>query len=352
MLSSLAAIPRLELGHYPTPLQFLPNLSRALDRDVFIKRDDELGFGLGGNKTRKLEYELAHAQALRAHKIVTFGGLQSNHARLTAANAVRLSMEPHLFYFAKRPASLQGNLLLNQILGAHLHFVPFGKGGDGSATIESTIRLVKLVAFAYVGAHYFVPVGGHSVRGALGYARAAFELDEQARALGIGNAQVIVAAGTGGTLAGLVAGCALCGSALRVTAIDIGRLWKNFRASIANLATQTCAHLGQPVTFRAQDVILVEERYVGDAYAVFTPECGTAVETLARQEGIFLDPVYTGKAFAGMLDMVRRDELKRDAPIIFLHTGGAPGLFAYAGELGSASIQYEKPRTFANKTQN
>lgn len=339
MLSPVDAIPRLELGHYPTPLQFLPNLSRALERDVYIKRDDELGFGLGGNKTRKLEYELAHAQTVRARKIVTFGGLQSNHARLTAANAVRLGMEPHLFYFAKPPASLQGNLLLNQVLGARLHFVPFGKGGDGSATIENTNRLVKLVALAYVGAHYFVPVGGHSVRGALGYVRAAFELDQQARCLGIANARVIVAAGTGGTLAGLLAGFALSESALRVTAIDIGRLWKNFRASIAHLATQTCARLGQAVTFRSQDVALVEERYVGDAYAVFTPECGKAIRTLARHEGIFLDPVYTGKAFAGMLDMVHRDELKRDAPLIFLHTGGAPGLFAYASELGFTSSQ-------------
>lgn len=338
MLPSLDAIPRLELGHYPTPLQFLPNLSRAVNRDVFIKRDDELGFGLGGNKTRKLEYELAHAKKLRARKVVTFGGLQSNHARLTAANAVRLGIEPHLFYFSKRPASLQGNLLLNQVLGARLHFVPFGKGGDGSATIESTIRLVKLVATAYVGAHYFVPVGGHSVRGALGYARAAFELDEQARALGIEQAQVILAAGTGGTLAGLLAGFALCESTLRVTAIDIGRLWKNFRASIAHLTTETCARLGKAVTFRAADVALVEERYVGKAYAVLTPECRAALEMLARSEGIFLDPVYTGKAFAGMLDMLRRAELEREVPIIFLHTGGAPGLFAYADELQSASF--------------
>jgi 1-aminocyclopropane-1-carboxylate deaminase/D-cysteine desulfhydrase-like pyridoxal-dependent ACC family enzyme len=298
-----------------------------------MKRDDELGFALGGNKTRKLEYELAHAQNMRAHKIVTFGGLQSNHARLTAANALRLGMEPHLFYFSKRPASLQGNLLLNQIMGAHLHFVPFGKGGDGNATIESTIRLVKLVAFAYVGAHYFVPVGGHSVRGALGYVRAAFELDEQARALGIQDAQVIVAAGTGGTLAGLMAGLALHKSALRVTAIDVGGLWKNCRLSIAHLASETCARLGERVTFQAQDVPLIEARYVGERYAVMTAECRTAIEMLARQEGIFLDPVYTGKAFAGMLDLIERDELKRDAPIIFLHTGGTPGLFAYADEL-------------------
>jgi len=339
IMLSLDSIPRLKLGHYPTPLQFLPRLSRELHRDVFIKRDDELGYALGGNKTRKLEYELAnalsqaHTQKFGAKKIVTFGGLQSNHARLTAANALRLGMEPHLFYFAKRPAQLQGNVLLNEIMGARLHFIPFGKGGDGSATIESTNRLVRLIGFAFVGAHYFIPVGGHSVRGALGYVRGAIELDQQARAMGIENARVIVAAGTGGTLAGLMAGFALCDSKLRVTAIDIGPLWKNFRVSIARLATETCAALHHPRVFRAEDVSLEENRFVCFKYAVCTDKGIEAIQLLARAEGIFLDPVYTGKAFAGMLDLLRREELKNDAPIIFLHTGGAPALFAYSQDL-------------------
>lgn len=333
VLSRLDAIPRLTLGHYPTPLQFLSNLSRVCERDIYIKRDDELGFALGGNKTRKLEYELAHAQRVNARKVVTFGGLQSNHARLTAVNALRLGFEPHLFYFAGRPTSPQGNVLLNEITGAKLHFVPFGKGGDGSATIESTIRLVRLVAFAMVGRHYFVPVGGHSLRGALGYVRAAFELDEQARELGIEKARVIVAAGTGGTLAGLMAGFALCGSALRVMAIDIGQLWASFRVSIARLATETCAALGGTMTFSEKDVNLVVNPFVCEAYAVCTGKGIEAIQLVARQEGIFLDPVYTGKAFAGMLDLMERNTLKRGTPLIFVHTGGTPALFAYGQEL-------------------
>lgn len=336
---SLESIPRLAVGHYPTLLQFLPNLSRTYARAIYIKRDDELGFGLGGSKTRKLEYELAHAQACAARRVVTFGGLQSNHARLTAAHARRLGMEPHLLYFCKRPAQLQGNLLLNQFMGARLHFVPFGKGGDASATIERTIRLVKIVAFALVGPHYFIPVGGHSARGALGYARAALELDAQARELGIENAVVITAVGTGGTLAGLMAGFATSNSSLRVVGIDIGRLWKNFRASIAHLATETRALLGERVVFLASDVPLIEERYVGKAYADLTPGCCQAVRIVAQREGIFLDPVYSGKAFAGMLDLIERDELKRDAPLIFLHTGGAPALFAYADALASETAK-------------
>lgn len=332
-MKNLDAFPRLSFGHYPTPLQFLPNLARALARDIFFKRDDELGFGLGGNKTRKLEFELAHAQQRRAKRIVTFGGLQSNHARLTAAHALRLGMEPHLFYFANRPASRQGNLLLNEIMGARLHFVPFGKGGNGKDTLEHTNRLVRLVAFARVGAHYFVPVGGHSVRGALGYVRAAFELDEQARARGIENARVVMAAGTGGTLAGLMAGLALCDSKLRALAIDIGPLWKDFRASIARLATATCAALDAPREFSARDIQLIENRFVCESYGVCTEKGIEAIQMLARAEGIFLDPVYTGKAFAGMLDLMQRDKLKNDAPLIFLHTGGTPALFAYAQDL-------------------
>ena len=174
-------------------------------------------------------------------QVVTFGGLQSNHARLTAAAARRFGMEPHLFYFARRPAVLSGNLLLNSLLGAHMHFIPFG--GSGSMTLEATIRLVRLVARARLGPHFFIPVGGHSWRGCLGYVKAAMEIDEQARELGIAGARVVVATGSGGTLAGLMAGFALLDSPLRLLGIDIGRLWKGFPDSIARLAGELCAHL-------------------------------------------------------------------------------------------------------------
>ncbi len=170
LLAALDGYPRLPLAEYPTPLEFLPRLSRELGRQVYIKRDDEIGPGLGGNKTRKLEYLLADASQRGARRVVTFGGLQSNHARLTAAAARRLGLEPHLLYFAPRPARLTGNLLLNELLGARMHFIPLHPGGDASMTIEQTIRLVRLVAWAVVGPHYFIPVGGHTWRGCLGYA--------------------------------------------------------------------------------------------------------------------------------------------------------------------------------------
>jgi D-cysteine desulfhydrase family pyridoxal phosphate-dependent enzyme len=329
LATKLETFPRLPLAEYPTPLEFLPRLSRELGRDVYIKRDDGIGPGLGGNKTRKLEYLLAEAQGRRTRKVVTFGGLQSNHARITAAAARQCGMEPHLFYFERRPPRMVGNLLLNELLGAKMHFIPFGSGGDGSMTLEATIRLVRLVAWAVVGPHYFIPVGGHTWRGCLGYVRAAVELDEQAHALGIENAHVVLAAGSGGTLAGLMAGLALLDSPLKLLGIDVGKLWKGFPASIAQLASELCERLGQSCTFMPGRVPMIEETYVGQAYAVPSPQCVAAIKRLARLEGILLDPVYTSKAFAGLLDLVERKQLGRDEPVIFWHTGGLPALFAF-----------------------
>ena len=227
----LNTYPRVRLAEWDTPLEPLPRLGAELRRPVYIKRDDEIGPAMGGNKTRKLEYLLADAQRARHTKVATFGGLQSNHARLTAAAARRCGLEPHLFYFERRPPVLTGNLLLNKLLGATMHFIPFGGGGDGGMTLETAIRLAGLVARLRLGRHYFIPVGGHSWLGCLGYVAAAVELDEQAGALGIGDARLIVAAGSGGTLAGLLAGLTLIGSRLRLLGIDVGKLWRGFPES-------------------------------------------------------------------------------------------------------------------------
>lgn len=327
LYARLDRYPRHSLATYPTPLERLPRLSREIGREVYIKRDDAIGPGLGGNKTRKLEYLLADARARGARKVVTFGGLQSNHARLTAAACNACGLETHLFYFERQPERYTGNLLLNRVLGARMHFIPLG-GGDGSMTLEAAIRLVRLVAWARVGPHYFIPVGGHNWRGCLGYVRAALEFDEQCRALGIPHARVIVAAGSGGTLAGLLAGLTLCGSVLRLQGIDVGKLWKAFPDSIARLAGEICGRLGAPRAFAPRDVPLIERTYVGERYAAPSPAGLAALRQLAQLEGILLDPVYTGKAFAGLLDLAARGALAPEEPIVFLHTGGVPALFA------------------------
>jgi len=329
ILQKLEQFPRIPLADYPTPLEHLPRLSARLQREVFVKRDDVLGPGLGGNKTRKLEYLLAEAQQSGMRKIVTFGGLQSNHARITAAAARRLGWEPHLFYFEKQPERLTGNLLINQLMEAHMHFIPLGAGGDGGMTIETTNRLVRLLAWLRLGRHCFIPVGGSSWRGCLGYVRAAVEVDSQARALGIEKAHLVVAAGTGGTLAGLLAGLTLLDSSLSLLGIDVGKLWKGFPASLAHLTGEICSHLGTKRVFKPEEIPLLEGTYAVPKYGVPSQACQDAILRLARTEGILLDPVYTGKAFAGMLDLLEKGRLGLNEPIIFLHTGGLPALFAF-----------------------
>ncbi|MCZ6530968.1 MAG: pyridoxal-phosphate dependent enzyme [Chloroflexi bacterium] len=340
----LERYPRIPLAEYPTPLEPLPRLSEKLGRRVFVKRDDEIGPAMGGSKTRKLEYFFAEARALRVPRIVTFGGLQSNHARLTAGVARQLGFEPHLLYFDRRPASMEGNLLVNSLLGAEMHFIPIGGGGNAHMTLETSNRLVRWLARLLVGQHYFIPVGGHSWLGGLGYVRAAVEIERQARELGIENAWLVLAAGTGGTLAGLLAGLTLIKSNLRPLAIDVGRLWKKFPESIARMATRICFKIGQAHSFTPEQIPILEGNYVGVGYALPTRECADAIIRLARLEGLVLDPVYTGKAFAGLLDLMEKGELGSDEPVIFLHTGGTPSLFP----LGQNLLETGLGPTFTN----
>lgn len=329
ILQRLEHYPRIPLAEYPTPLEHLPRLSAQLKREVFIKRDDYLGPGLGGNKARKLEYLLAEAKQREMRKVVTFGGLQSNHACITAAAARKVGLEPHLLYFGTRPERLAGNLLLNQLMDAHMHFITMGAGEDSRMTLETSNRLVHLLAWLLVGRHYFIPVGGYSWRGCLGYVRAAVEIETQARALGIENAYLVLPAGTGGTLAGLLAGLTLMKSSLCLLGIDVGKLWKGFPVSLARLTGEICERLGEKRIFEPDQIPLLEEIYTLPKYGVPSPRGEDAIRRLARTEGILLDPVYTGKAFDGLLNLVAKGELGSNEPIIFLHTGGLPALFAF-----------------------
>jgi L-cysteate sulfo-lyase len=325
--TALSRFPRLLLAEYPTPIEPLSRLSHELNRPIYMKRDDQIGPGLGGNKTRKLEYLLAEAKQSGKKRVATFGGLQSNHARLTAAAAVRFGLEPHLFYFSKRPKKYTGNLIINRLVGARMHFIPIG--GSGGMSLESSIRLVRMIALARLGPHYFIPVGGHSRTGCLGYVQAALEIDVQARQIGLERAWLVAAVGTGGTLAGLMAGLALCGSSIQLLGIDVGKLWKAFPASIANMASHLCRDLGYPQVFSPDDVPFIEHTYVGERYGQPTPACLKAVKHLACCEGLFLDPIYTAKAFSGLIDLLERNALGDNQPIIFLHTGGVPALFSF-----------------------
>jgi L-cysteate sulfo-lyase len=279
---------------------------------------------------------MADVMRCKKDKVITYGGLQSNHVRMTAAACAALGLQAHLFFFEPRPSTLTGNLLLNELFGSRMYFIPFGNRGDASLTIEFTNKLVHFLSFCRVGpGAYFMPVGGHNVTGCLGYVEAACELQAQVERLDIDPARVtiVTAVGTGGTLAGLMAGLALLDSPMKVLGIDVGKLWKSFPASLARLAGAVCTAVGYHRMFRAADVPLVEDKYVGPGYAVFTPATGAAVRLLAESEGIVLDPVYSGKAFAGLLDLIGQAYFQPDNHLIFLHSGGFPGVWAYAEEL-------------------
>jgi len=337
--SRISTFPRIPLGQFPTPLEPLPRLTQALGGpSLWVKRDDVVGPAMGGNKTRELEFLFGEAQARRAQIVATFGGLQSNFARQMCAAARALDMQPHCFYFARRPPKLEGNLLLAQLMGARLHFIPFGGGGDASMTLEQTTRLVRwvvrLTPACWGRRVYFMPVGGHTAVGCLGYVLAAMEIEEQLRERGVERATIVTAVGAGGTLAGLLAGFHMLKSKHALLGIDVGKLWRAFPVSIAALASEICALLGEPHIFRAEDVPIIERTYVGDGYARLTPASLDALRLVAQQEGLVLDPVYTAKAMAGLIDLTRSGQGRwdRDQHVIFLHTGGAPALWAYDSE--------------------
>ncbi len=341
----LAQFPRLTLANYPTPLEPLERLSRHVEAGCqpafWIKRDDAIGPAMGGNKARKLEFLMADARQRGARKVVTFGGLQSNHARMTAAVARNLGMEPHLFYFAPRPRAMTGNLLLNAMLDAKMHFIPLG--GSGRNNLQFTNRLVRILSRVMVGQAYFIPVGGHNALGCLGYVIGAAEIHAQVQSLGLHKTTVVTAVGTGGTLAGLLAGFTLLDSPVRVLGIDVGKLWTGFTDCLAQLSTEICALLGERRVFTRADIPIIEDRYVGRVYGEPTQEGNAAMRLLAECEGIILDPIYTGKAMAGLLDLVKQGRFARDETIIFLHTGGAPALFAFQSVIARSVATKQSP---------
>jgi D-cysteine desulfhydrase family pyridoxal phosphate-dependent enzyme len=306
----------------------IEQLGRKLGRPLFLKRDDQLGPLLGGNKTRKLEYLIADAIRSGARRVATSGGSQSNHARLTAAAATLNGLEPHLFFMEEPPPQAVGNLLLDQLIDAEIHYISSGPRSHGACTFDELDAFLRDTVTEKIGDHYYIPIGGSNWLGSLGYARAAVEIDRQAREAGISRAWLIVAAGSGGTMAGLWAGLTLLKSEIRLLAIDVGKLWTDFPEHVARLATAIAQNLGLPHTFDQQEVPLIEGRYVGERYGVPTAEGQEAIRLLARSEGVLLDPTYTGKAFAGMLDLLANGALGKDEPVVFLHTGGIPGFFA------------------------
>jgi L-cysteate sulfo-lyase len=322
-------IPKVSLGFFPTPLVELKNLSIKLGGPkIFMKRDDHTGLALGGNKTRKLEFILGDALAKGADTIVTAGAAQSNHCRQTAAAAALLGLECHLVLGGEEPKHINGNLLLDKIFGCHIHWA--GKNRKG----EDIPQIVELLQKDNKNT-YVVPYGGSNELGAIGFVNAFRELDVQSQILASSFTHIVFASSSGGTHAGLMLGKRMLQSASHIIGIcnDKGETDKvPFDQSILCLANRTAKHLGETHEFSARDLILNSD-YVGQGYGVIGALENEAILLVAQTEGILLDPVYTGKAMGGLIDMIRSKKITKTDRVLFWHTGGAPALFAYSDRL-------------------
>ncbi len=320
MTDLLARFPRAVLGHWPTPLERAERLSAALGGpEIWIKRDDCTGLAIGGNKTRKLEFLLGRALAEGHGTVVTFGAVQSNHARQTAAACARLGLRCELLLSRSVPRDdalyeTSGNVLLDHLLGANVRIV------DG---IDETVKALEEIGPACV-----IPPGGSNATGALGYVGAALELAGQLAAPGGPGRvdRVVAATSTAGTSAGLVVGLAHAGLPARVEAICVYEPADVTSATLEALVEETADLVGMA---RPTGDHRVRDDWFGAGYGLPTAAMTEAVRLFARTEGLLLDPVYSGKAAAGLVGMVRAGEIGADETVVFWHTGGSPGLFVY-----------------------
>lgn len=327
----LSRFPRLHFAHLPTPLEPMPRLTEALGGpQLWIKRDDCTGLAGGGNKTRKLEFLMGQAVAEGADTIITQGATQSNHARQTVAIAAKLGLRCELLLEDRVGTDSQdynynGNVLLDHILGAALHYVDAGT--DMTAAMETRAAELERAGHRC----FVIPGGGSNATGALGYVNAALELAQQANDQSLVIDCLVHATGSAGTQAGLVAGMVGARTGIPVLGIGVRAPDNVQHANVLKLANATTSHLGLGDLVSAGDV-LVNCAYVGQGYGISTEASIEAIDLLAKTEGILLDPVYSAKGMAGLIDLIQRGEFSADQNVVFLHTGGSQALFAYRTE--------------------
>jgi 1-aminocyclopropane-1-carboxylate deaminase len=332
LASRLSAFPRIGLASLPTPLEPMKRLTAHLGGPrLWVKREDATGLGFGGNKLRKLDYVLHEAIASKADVLVSGGVVQSNSQRQVAAVAAKLGMECHLAVYHGRLApptpeyETSGNALLNRLFGAHLHDVPWT--GNRNAAIEDLVSRLRDQGRR----PYFVPYGVSSPLGAIAYASTVVEIAEQSRALGIRPAAIVHCTGSAGTQAGLVVGASLAMPGTRIIGIDIDAEPERVRSDVIAYARAAADLIGAPFDENAVEVVA---GHAGPAYGV--PHAATieAIKLAGALEAMLTDPVYSGKGLAGLIALIREGRWPADADVIFIHTGGAPALFAYQGVLG------------------
>lgn len=317
---------RVTFAHLPTPVEKLERLSKHLGGpELLIKRDDQTGLALGGNKTRKLEFLTADALAQGCDQLITTGGPQSNHCRQTAAAAARLGLGCSLVLRGEAPTRFTGNLLLNQLLGAHLYWTNGRPTGELMNDVADELRSMGRKP-------YVIPLGGSNVMGATGYVLAMQELMEQLSSQHLNVDFIVFASSSGGTQAGMVLGAEAHGYRGRILGISNDRPADELQTQVAALATATATHLDLK-TISIHDSVEVNDDYLGDGYGILNDVDREAIRLVAQMEGILLDPVYTGRAMGGLIDLIRWGAFTRRQTVLFWHTGGTPALFAYEGQL-------------------
>ena len=324
---------RVDLCHQPTPLEEMPRLSAALNGPKFwIKRDDCTGLATGGNKTRKLEFLLADALQQGADMLVTQGAVQSNHVRQTAAAACKFGLDCHALLERRVPDraadyETTGNVLFDHIFGTTIEFRP--PGLDMNAEARAVTE-----KFAVNGRKpYFIPGGGSNEIGALGYVSCAYEMLAQFDAQGLDVGWIVLASGSAGTHAGLLAGLHAAGSDIPVMGISVRQRRERQIAAVHKLAAATAAQLTD--TPLSLEKTMIDDGYVGAGYGLPTEGTIAAINLIARKEGVLLDPVYSAKGLAGMIGLTEQKFFDSQKDVVFLHTGGAAALFAYGNQLAS-----------------
>lgn len=322
-------LPRVKLANLPTPLEEAPRLTEFLGGPrIWIKRDDLTGLAIGGNKARKLEFLLGQARALGCDVVITVGAVQSNHARMTAAAARRLGMDVVVVLNGDEPKQYQGNLLLDRILGADIRIVQTDDDYVLMGVVDDIARHLQKDGRK----PYVIPRGGSNAFGAAAYMAAALELLNQANQMGLRVDAIVHASTSGGTQSGLYTGTKVTESKVQIIGISAGPAKDVVTRRVLGIVEE----LAQMLELRWRphpDDLIVYDEYVGERYGVPTPACLEAIRLVARTEGVILDPVYTGKAMAGLRGLIAKEQFHTDQNVVFWHTGGQPALFAHAAAL-------------------
>ncbi len=327
----LDTVPRFDLAEYPTPIHYLKNLTKAFNGpDIYMKRDDLISLGMGGNKIRKLEFLIGEALDQGKDTLVTAGGIQSNHCRLTAASSRKAGLDCHLVLNGIPPETPNGNLLLDDLFGAHIHYCD---------RKDRDIRLYQVAdELAEAGKKpYVIPVGGSNSIGSVGYVDAMIELDTQLKEMNFAPDAIVFATSSGGTQAGLTLGAKITGFKGQVLGISIDQTktgTEPFPPVLTRIGNETAQRLNSDVVMTESDFSL-DCNYLGAGYAIPGDLEFNAIRDLARCEGILLGPVYTARAMGALLDKIRKNVFNENQSVLFWHTGGTPELFAWASDLKS-----------------